>query len=277
VIYLTNASCIKMQLIVGILCLLLSIGLNSLFKWRITEWATSPLPYPEAALLLSGEFSGLSSDYFLVKAALFYGSKVNEITPKDSLWLAKDLNLSSYLDPYYFEPYWMAGIILPWEGRTAEAKQILKRGLKYLKNKWEIPFYLGFISFYFEHNNQEAAHYFFMAAKMPGAPAYLPFLASRLAIKGGETNIAISFLETQLKLVRDEKLRKRIEKRVIALRRIAYLEKAVAIYRKMYHQMPHDLKQLVKAHIISAIPTDPYGGSFYITKEGKVWTTSNLR
>ena len=266
-----------MQLVIGILCLLLSMGLNSLFKWSITEWTASPLPHPGAALLLSGEYNGLASDYFLVKAALFYGSKVNKITSKDSLWLAKDLNLASYLDPYYFEPYWMAGAVLPWEGRICEAKQILKRGLAHLKDRWEIPFYLGFISFYFEHNNQEAARYFFIAAKKPHAPAYLPLLASRLAIKSEETNIAISFLETQLKLVKDEKLRKQIEKRLISLKMIAYLEKAVEIYKKKYHQMPHNLEQLVKAQIIPSIPSDPYGGKFYITKEGRVWTTSNLR
>ena len=62
-----------MQLVIGILCLLLSIGLNSLFKWSVTEWTASPLPHPGAALLLSGEYNGLASDYFLVKAALFYG------------------------------------------------------------------------------------------------------------------------------------------------------------------------------------------------------------
>ena len=99
---------------------------------------------------------------FIINIYAFLFSKVNKITSKDSLWLAKDLNLASYLDPYYFEPYWMAGVILPWEGRICEAKQILKRGFEHLKDREEIPFYLGFISFYFEHNNQEAARYLFI-------------------------------------------------------------------------------------------------------------------
>jgi len=265
-----------MRLVIGILCLCFSIWMHSLLKWELKNWVTSPLPRPEPALFLSGEFALLGSDYFLIKAAVFYSSIVTS-SPNGTLWFSKALYLASYLDPYYFEPYWMTGVALPWEGRVEEAKVVLKRGLKYLPQKWQIPFYIGFINFYFEHDNKEAAHYFSIASKLPGAPSYLPLLVARLSIKGGETRIAIAFLQEQIKTVRDEKLKRQLEKRLKAFQAIDFLERAVRKYKQIYGYLPSDLNLLVTKNIISAIPPDPYGGQFYLTPEGKVWSTSNLR
>jgi len=265
-----------MRLIAGLFCVFLSVWINTMVKPNLREWTTSPLPKPEAARLLSGEFISLSSDYFLMKAAIFYGS-AGKLSETDGLWLSKSLHIASYLDPYYFEPYWMAGTILSWEGHIHEAKEILRKGLQYLPSKWQIPFYLGFISFYFEKNNKEAARYFLMASKLPGSPSYLPLLAARLAAKGKETRIAITFLQEQLKTVKDEKIRRQIEKRLQALQIIAFLEQAIEKYKQIYGYLPSDLNLLVTKNIISAIPPDPYGGQFYLTPEGEVWSTSNLR
>ncbi len=263
------------RLFLGILCLLISIFIHSSLKWELKTWITSPLPRPESALILSGEFAPLMSDFFLVKAAVFYGNAINK-APKKTLWFAKVLYLASYLDPYYFEPYWIAGVILPWEGRVKGAKVILNRGLKYLPHNWELPFYLGFISFYFEHNNSKAAHYFFQASKLPKAPSYLSLLATRLAVKGNETPVAIAFLQTQLKNVKDQGLKKRLKKRLHALEAIYFLERALNKYKRIYGNLPLRLEDLVNKHIIAKIPSDPYGGKFYLTKTGRVWSTSNL-
>lgn len=265
-----------MRFIAGLLCIFLSIWINSMVKPNLRTWSISPLPKPEAARLLSGEFTVLSSDYFLMKAAIFYGG-IENLSKKDSLWLTKTLYLASYLDPYYFEPYWMAGVTLPWEGEIESAKMILKQGLHYLPKRWEVPFYLGFISFYFEKKPAEAARYFLMASKLPNAPFYLPLLAARLAVKGNETSVAIAFLQTELKQTKDNRMCKLLQKRLKALEAIDFLERAVRKYKQRYGHFPPDLNALIKENIISAIPPDPYGGHFYMTEKGKVWTTSNLR
>ncbi len=265
-----------MRLIIGLICIFISLWINATLKSNFRQWALSPLPRPEVARLLSGEFTALGSDYFLMKAAIFYGGEEG-LTKAESLWLSKALYLTSYLDPYYFEPYWMAGSILPWEGRIQEAKNILKQGLIYLPQNWQIPFYLGFVSFYFEKNYKEAARYFLRASKLPGAPSYLPLLAARLAVKGNETKMAIIFLQEQLKRFKDIKIRTQLEKRLNTLKIILFLEEAVKKYQQRYRRLPSDLNELVDKKIIPALPLDPYGGRFYLTKEGRVWSTSNLR
>jgi len=264
------------RLIVGIFCFLISVFGHNFIKWELRTWAISPLPRPESALILSGEFAPLTGDFFLVKAAVFY-SEVNQKNPEETLWLARAIYLASYLDPYYFEPYWTAGVLLPWEGRIEEARAILTRGLKYLPQRWEIPFYLGFISFYFEHDNREAARYFLKASRLPDSPAYLPLLATRLAVKGSETRMAIAFLEQELQEVEDEKLKERLLKRLTALKAILYLEETLKQYKQRYGRLPVQLEDLVKKRLIPRIPPDPYGGKFYLTETGRIWSTSNLR
>jgi len=265
------------RLILGIFCLLISIVTHTGIKWELESWTTSPLPRPESALVLSGEFAPLTSDFFLVKAAIFYNDIINQKSSKDSLWLSKALYLASYLDPYYFEVYWMGGVVLPWEGRFKEAEIILKRGLDYIPKNWQIPFYLGFINFYFKHDNKTAARYFFEASKLPNSPPYLPLLASRLAIKGNETRTAIYFLQKELQEIKDKSLKEKLLKRLSALKAILYLEEALEKYKYKYGGLPNQLGELIKKQIIHHIPSDPYGGKFYLTKSGRVWTTSNLR
>ncbi len=40
--------------------------------------------------------------------------------------------------------------------------------------------------------------------------------------------------------------------------------------------MPTKIEDLVQAGIIDRVSEDPYGGSFFIMKNGKVYTTGNL-
>jgi len=265
-----------MRLISGVFFLGLSILIHFGARHEGNIVTFSTLPKPEVALLASGEFTLLTSDFFVIKAAIF-SSGLKQANSQKVLWLRKALYLATYLDPEYFEPYWMTGVILPWQGEVKGAEKILLRGIKYLKRRWEIPFYLGFIKFYFCQDPVKAAHYFMIASKRPRAPSYLTLLASRLAAKGGKTSTAIFFLEEQLKMTKDKGLKKRLNKRIKALKIIANLEKAVRTYKRTYGIFPSTLEQLVKAHIISDIPNDPYGGTFYITKKGTIWTTSKLR
>jgi hypothetical protein len=40
--------------------------------------------------------------------------------------------------------------------------------------------------------------------------------------------------------------------------------------------LPRNIQALITAGIIKEIPKDPYGGSYYLTEAGSVYTTSNL-
>ncbi len=185
--------------------------------------------------------------------------------------------MTTDLDPYFEDPYYFGNAIFSWAaGAFNEADALLEKGVNARTWDWQLPFYLGFNKFYFLHKNKEAADDLLIASKRPGAYDYLPTLAARLYNKEGMTEAAIVFLSTFLKNEKDERVRATYTIRLEALKRILFLEHAVARYKKKKKQQPGNLQALVQSGIINEIPEDPYGGKFYLDKAGSIQTTSKL-
>ncbi|MGE5172953.1 MAG: hypothetical protein ACM3MD_03900, partial [Betaproteobacteria bacterium] len=139
-----------------------------------------------------------------------------------------------------------------------------------------IPFYLGFNHFYFLQDNEKASEYLMEASRRPGTSSLMIDLATKLSHKVNRTENAIIFLETILKRTDDERVRKEYETRLLALKRLFYLEKGVAFYQEKFGRKPQGLNELIHRKIINAIPADPYGGAFFLDAQGRVNSTSNF-
>lgn len=265
-----------MRIFWGIVFLVLSACINVFLPPKAEDMTAASLPKPEFARLASGEFTSLSSDYFVLRAAIFYGSHVN-LDSEQGKWLGNALKLARYLDPYYAEPYWMAGAVLPWQGQPDTALDILLKGEKYKPEDWKIPFNIGFIYYYFMQDIQKAAEYFQKASSFSDSPAYLPMLTSRLYSKHGRGNMAVAFLQKLLGETEDILLRKKLSKRLKALKMLNYLQTIVQDFKKKYGRYPDTLDEMTQRGFVKEIPRDPYGGEFYITDEHRVWSTSKLR
>ncbi len=239
--------------------------------------ALSPLPRKEVAKISAMEFKPLVSDYYLVLVAQFFGGKKGKFKKEEVLWMARALDLAAELDPYYTEPYYFAGNVIPWYGAVDQVIPILKKGIEHKKDDWRIPFYLGFIYYYFKKDPVTGARYLSMATKSPNVPSYLPLLVARLYSEKGHYSAAIAYLEGLYRSTQDPKLKEMIKKRLSALIIMDRLEKLGLEYKKRYGEFPKTLQDLVKVGLIDKVPQDPYGGQFYFKKDGTVWTTSSLR
>jgi len=154
---------------------------------------------------------------------------------------------------------------------------LLEKGSSYRTWDFMLPFYIGFNSFYFLDDNDTASKFLMEAARRPGASAIYADLATKLAYKDRRTENAITFQEYILEHTDDPKLRTEYETRLTALRGVLYLEKAVVSYKQRFGVYPRSLEDLMKKHIIDALPQEPYGGSYYIDSSGKVTTTSESK
>lgn len=233
--------------------------------------------------IMALEFDGLASDYTFLKALVFFGSTF-ERKEKPRLkewewrWMYNILKASTDLDPYFLDPYYVAQAQLTWEGNMVrETNTLLAKGSRYRDWDWMLPFYLGFNSFYFLHEDAKASEYLMEASKRPGASPMLASLAGRLAYKGKKTGNAIIFLQEMIKRTDDERTKKMYEMRLNALEAILFLERAAAVYQDSFKKQPERLDELIAKGVITAIPKDPYGGKFYIDKDGSIKTTSELR
>jgi hypothetical protein len=61
---------------------------------------------------------------------------------------------------------------------------------------------------------------------------------------------------------------------VEAFKSILALEKAVDDYRQRFRRTPANMDELVRRKIIAEIPTEPYGGKFYLDPSGNVKSTT---
>jgi hypothetical protein len=232
------------------------------------------------AKIIALEFKGLVADVLFSRAQTFYGGKLmrNETLSEDDWsWIYKSADIATDLDPYFLDPYYFSAINLAWEAnKVEEANTLLEKALRYRTWDWTIPFYLGFNNFYFLQDNEKASEYLMEASRRPGSSSLMVDLAVKLSYKVKRTENAIIFLENILKRTDDEKLRREYETRILALKRLLYLENGVASYREKFGQKPKGLEELVQRKIINEIPADPYGGAFQLDAQGRVSSTSNF-
>lgn len=227
------------------------------------------------------EFKGIFADIIFARTMTYYGGKVirkEKLTEDEWNWIYRNADLATDMDPYFLDPYYIGAMNLAWEaGKVKEANTLLEKASRYRDWDWTLFFYLGFNYFYFLQDNEKAAYYLMEGAKRPGSIALLPTLAARLAYQGKKTENSIIFLQAILTKTEDKSLRWIYERRLNALKAILFLERAVAIYQDRFKKQPTNIDELIAKGILSEIPQDPYGGKFYLDKDGSIKTTSELR
>lgn len=227
------------------------------------------------------EFKGLAADNRLL-AGIFYigrllGAEGRQAAGADWDYFTSLVNSSVELDPYFFDTYYFASAMLAWNAaRPEEAASILEKAAVYRPDDHRLVFSLGFIYYYFLNDNFKASEYIGKAAQTDGAPAFYANLAARLAFDSGSHETAAAFLISMIEQTQNESVRAMYEKRLRAIAGAVELEKALAEYRAETGKNAESLSELVSAGLIDAVPDDPYGGEYYITEEGRVYSTSGF-
>lgn len=229
------------------------------------------------------EFHGLVSDLLFLRSLVFLGSTYERreeppVKVWEWKWLYRVLDVSTDLDPYFLDPYYFGNANLTWGGGLiTEANTLLEKGI--LHRSWDflLPFYKGFNEFYFLGDNEKASESLMEASRRPGASPLYASLAVKLAYKERRTENAILFQEYILDHTKEPELRKEYETRLNALRGLGYLEKALVEYKGRFGRYPRKIEELITKHIITEMPSEPYGGNYYIDQQGQVKTTSESK
>ncbi len=243
----------------------------------ISHLSLLPSPMVRALAL---EFDGAVADYLLLKTITYIGYKLLEkeaLNEEEWQQVITMLHRITDLDPRFWDPYLLGEMMLPWDaGKVDEANRLLQKAARARPEDYRPWYLLGFNAFFFEKNAKKAAPYLRRAAELPGAPGFLKGLAARFSYYGGETDLGILYLKGMLARTTDEALRKHLEKRLVALEAMQRLERAVKRFQQAHGRLPRDLDELRRAGYIERIPADPYGGTFYMLPNGRIYTTSKL-
>ncbi len=271
-------------LLFTLLCVLSSYSASGLYQLhgenKDKKLSSFPM-IPEAlAKAITLEFPGITSDYLMLKTLTFMGERImnNEaFTPKEWQMIYQALVQITNLDPRFLDPYIVAQMSLPWDaGMVEETNVLLEKAAKILTHDYRPYFFLWYNHFKFLDNPDKAAYYLQKAAATPGAPAYFSTLAARMHLQAGKIYAGVIFLQETIKETNDPALLKLLRRRLQALQKMGFLEQKITMYKKRYQIAPKQLQDLVDKGLITKIPTDPYGGKFYIMENGRVYTTSKL-
>ena len=247
-------------------------------------------PFPAE---VSGPFSfGLRSvvaDLCFLEAIQVYGGYRKPQTLADGApmdrQLARLLEYATDLDPKFAGAYRFAGYTMPRytiEGPVANvvpAEQILKRGVRERPDDWRIAFTLGYVQAFLLGEPQQAAENLAHAARLPGSPAYLGFLANRMAVEGGELDAAERMAQTMFEEANEEQTRAEWNARLLDLRMergIRVIESAAAKFRDRTGRDPASVAELVRTGDLARAPAEPHGKEYAI-ENGMVRSTAGER
>ena len=217
-------------------------------------------------------FRNVLSDVAWLEAVQVAGNR--KMTRWDYDRLYELLDVVSNFDPKFEIPYLLGGLVLGESTFHAQkALHILGRGKEQYPADWRFPFYMGFTHYFSLGDGIAGGRAMAEAARLPGSPVYLPGLASRMLSEAREPEVALALLAPIVRQESDPARREVLERRirdVTVERDLQAMEKAVERYREKTGVAPGDLSVLVKEGILAAIPEEPNGGNYLLTKEGKV-------
>lgn len=226
----------------------------------------------QLAYLPKGEYLKLAVlGYRQVVADLIWLQAVQHIGAKRDTqlgytWTYHAVDVLTDLDPTFVPPYQATGLFLGvLAGRHEDGVAILKKGIEHNPASWHLPFLAGYISYYERCDPAAGGDFFRIAARVPGAPAYLPQLAARMTVESGDSSAALEFLERFSRSVADERVREALSRRmkeVVQEQDLRLLEDSITRYRARHGQAPAKLDDLLLRGLLSRLPVDPLGGQY---------------
>ncbi len=239
------------------------------------------LPQKELLKVTALDHRALMSEWLFFKVLIYYGGKIIDKAPDkerniEYSGMFRFLDASTYIDPYNIDSYYIAQAVFAWElGRIRDVNFLLERGAMHRTWDYNLSFFLGFNNYYFLKDYKSAAMYMEQAARISRFPLAIN-LTARFLHESNETATAILFLRFMIEKTWNEKVKHILETRLKALEAIHLLEKGIKIFESRYHKSPLTIGELVDKGIIDSLPEDPYGGVFYIGRQGRIESTSRF-
>ena len=265
-----------------LICLLLVVGTHvELTRVRDARPPQARLGYfPPAPVIksLTADHYQFMSQVISLQCLFYFGTLVELRTQMPDWWrIYRAVYTATRLDPYNMDAYYFAQAVLTWEtGMIDQTLELLKFGFAHRTWDWYLPFYISFNYAFFLKDYEKAGKYLAKAAELKPEVEWYATLAARYYYEGGSTALALAYLQEMIPAARNEAIKKRLVTRAKAFERVLQIEQAVATFKERFQADPENLERLVNAGLLQRIPDDPYGGTFYLDKQGRVRTTSKL-
>lgn len=190
-------------------------------------------------------------------------------TPQtDITQMPEYLNLTTSLDPKFSYPYAFGALVLPNIGQVDQGIALAQKGIQKAEPDWRIPYYLATTYHINKSDAKNAAYYFDIAVRTPGAPENIQKIAATYASNPDTRAQTESIWEGIYETTNDEVVKERAKNYITHYEILTLLENAGAEYKKINGKYPDSVDYLVPT-ILKSIPADPFGFQYRFDETGR--------
>ncbi|NQU04745.1 MAG: hypothetical protein HQ568_01530 [Calditrichaeota bacterium] len=121
-------------------------------------------------------------------------------------------NVITELDTMFVTPYYQGAMYLTlMGGRYKEASLLLDKGMKHRPDRWEMPFYRGFIRLFYMNDKAGAINDLRTSSMKKDAPDFVIQLAASIQVGMGQIEMAIEFLKSLYEVTEDQEMKVKIK------------------------------------------------------------------
>ena len=231
---------------------------------QVADGDVGVLPDGHVVRALSLGFERVVADLFWIRTIYYVGDERSTAAGWPGAERLADLVTD--IDPHYDSAYVVMASVLNGLRKDPDAAiRLLEKGAA-VSSYWRIHFLLGFQYFMEKQDYLRGAKCLERAAAL-GGPTYLQFLISRLYTSAGDPTTAMQFIALRLKNEETPAVREQLQKRLVDLwidRDLRLIDAAIAKYRDQKHAAPKNVRALLEAGLLPALPRDPKGGEYWI-------------
>lgn len=227
-------------------------------------------------------FDNLTADLLWVRGIALFGERYRKSQNMAWYdWLFQLIDLATELDPLDVRIYKYGGLMLRLDpSRVDQSTYIFHKGMQHIEWEYFLPF--GVAMNYLEQkgDKEHAAEYMLIAADRPNAPFYLRNLAVSLLNDDKKEEVALAFLEAELKELGPESLhRKAVEIKLVEVTHdlaARKLQHAFEDFLATYDRIPTPLEEMKGKTWSGPWPEDPYGGHFILDWKAQIIRSSRF-
>ena len=258
-----------------VLLLALAAGLRLARERRVDarERETPAACIPPGALLLRAvlPFDPLLADLFWMRAVQHYGrARLAGGGEERYRCLQPLLAAATTFDPRFAAAYRAGAIFLAeppprGPGRPDQALALLEKGARAMPDRWEYPYDLGFLHYWWLRDYRAAANWFQRAGEVPGSPWWLPPLAANTFAIGGRRDSSRTLWRRLRETSGSAWVRSEARRRLLqldALDEIEHLAREVDRFARREGRPPSAWRDLPAGGADGVAPLDPAGSPY---------------
>lgn len=234
-------------------------------------------PEPDFAKIMFMGLNAFAADLLFARSQYYYGS--HYVTDGTYLLLEQMIRVIMALNPSleYAIPFGEAAISsMRTESAIESANSLLRLGHELYPDDYYYLFNQGYNYYIYLGDMEKAYPLMYEAANMKSAPSKVIWLVNHVATMGGGYRLGYEYTKDRLEKTKDKNMRDQFEKELQHFANLLNLSDAAEEYYKRFGKTPDkELKELVKAKIVSEIPKGVYGGEYYYDEKDRIVKTTS--